>query len=227
MARPEMIFFDVNETLLDLTPLKESVGQALGGRPELAPLWFTTLLQYSLVATVAGRYNNFDEIGAACLRMVAKSLGLELGGDAAKRYLAPMRCLPPHPDVVPALERLRDAGFRLATLTNSSKTAVVDQMQNAGLARFFESLLSVEEVGLYKPHTHVYRWAARRVGVDVSECLFVAAHGWDVAGAAWAGMRTAFIARPGQQVFPLGPATDITVPSFMGLPDALVEMGSS
>ncbi len=100
-------------------------------------------------------------------------------------------------------------------------------MQNAGLARFFESLLSVEEVGLYKPHAHVYRWAARRVGVDVSECLFVAAHGWDVAGAAWAGMRTAFIARPGQQVFPLGPATDIAVPSFKGLPDALVEMGSS
>ena len=166
MARPEVIFFDVNETLLDLTPLKESVGETLGGRPELAPLWFTTLLQYSLVSTVADRYNNFDEIGAACLRMVAKSLGLELGGDAAERCLAPMRCLPPHPDVVPALERLRDAGFRLATLTNSSKSAVVDQMQNAELARFFESLLSVEEVGLYKPHAHVYRWAARRVGVD-------------------------------------------------------------
>lgn len=227
MARPEVIFFDVNETLLDLTPLKESVGETLGGRPELAPLWFTTLLQYSLVSTVAGRYNNFDEIGAACLRMVAKNLGLELGGDVTERCLAPMRCLPPHPDVVPALERLRDAGFRLATLTNSSKSAVVDQMQNAGLARFFESLLSVEEVGLYKPHAHVYRWAARRVGVDVSECLFVAAHGWDVAGAAWAGMRTAFIARPGQQMFPLGPATDIAVPSFKGLPDALVEMGSS
>jgi len=227
MARPEVIFFDVNETLLDLTPLRESVGETLGGRPELAPLWFTTLLQYSLVSTVAGRYNNFDEIGAACLRMVAKSLGLELGGDAAERCLAQMRCLPPHPDVVPALERLRDAGFRLATLTNSSKSAVADQMQNAGLARFFESLLSVEEVGLYKPHAHVYRWAARRVGVDVSECLFVAAHGWDVAGAAWAGMRTAFIARPGQQMFPLGPATDIAVPSFKGLPDALVEMGSS
>jgi 2-haloacid dehalogenase len=227
MARPEVIFFDVNETLLDLSPLKESVGEALGGRPQLAPLWFTTLLQYSLVSTVAGRYSNFDEIGAACLRMVAKSLGLELGRDAAERYLAPMRCLPPHPDVVPALERLRDAGFRLATLTNSSKSAVADQMQNAGLARFFESLLSVEEVGLYKPHAHVYRWAARRVGVDVSKCLFVAAHGWDVAGAAWAGMRTAFIARPGQQVFPLGPATDIAVPSFDGLPDALVKMGSS
>jgi 2-haloacid dehalogenase len=223
MARPETIFFDVNETLLDLTPLKESVGKALGGRPELAPLWFTTLLQHALVATVADRYHNFDEIGAACLRMVARNHGIELDRDAAERCLAPMRRLPPHPNVAPALGRLRDAGFRLATLTNSSKAAVADQMRNAGLAEFFESLLSVEEVGLYKPHTHVYRWAARRVGVDVSGCLFVAAHGWVVAGAAWAGMRTAFIARTGQQVFPLGPTIDIEVPSFEDLPEALTK----
>jgi 2-haloacid dehalogenase len=227
MARPEMIFFDVNETLLDLTPLKESVGEALGGRPELALLWFTTLLQHALVATVADRYHNFDVIGAACLRMVARNQGIELDEEAAERCLAPMRRLPPHTDVVPALERLRDAGFRRATLTNSSKAAVADQMRNAGLAEFFESSLSVEEVGLYKPHTHVYRWAARRLGVAVSECLFVAAHGWDVAGAAWAGMRTAFIARPGQQVFPLGPAIDIEVPSFEGLPEALTKKGWS
>jgi 2-haloacid dehalogenase len=222
-----MIFFDVNETLLDLAPLRESVGQALGGRPELAPLWFTTLLHYSLVATVADRYRNFDEIGAACLRMVARSHGVELSGEAAERCLAPMRRLPPHPDVIPALERLRDAGFRLVTLTNSSRAAVADQMHHAGLAEFFEMLLSVEEVGLYKPHAHVYRWAARRVGVDVSECLFVAAHGWDVAGAAWAGMRTAFIARPGQQIFPFGSPPDITILSFEDLRDAVIELGSS
>ena len=100
-------------------------------------------------------------------------------------------------------------------------------MENSGLAGFFEAWLSVEDVGLFKPHAHVYRWAARRAGVGVSECLFVAAHGWDVAGASWAGMRTAFVARPGQQVFPLGPAIDVTVPSFEGLPEALLAMGST
>ena len=225
MTRPEVVFFDVNETLLDLTPLKQSVGEALGGRPELAPIWFTTLLHYSLVATVADRYRNFDEIGAACLRMVAEAHGVELSPDAAERHLAPMRSLPPHPDVIPALERLRGDGYRLAILTNSSKAAVADQMRNAGLAGFFESSLSVEEVGLYKPHAHVYRWAARRVGVDVSGCLLVAAHGWDVAGASWAGMRSAFVARPGQQLFPIGPATDIAVASLKELPGALLETG--
>lgn len=226
MTRPKVIFFDVNETLLDFAPLKASLGEALGGRLELATLWFTTLLQYSLVKTVADRYSNFDEIGAACLKMVAGAHGITLVGDAAERCLAPMRSLPPHPDVVPALMRLRDAGFRLAALTNSSRAAVADQMKNAGLTEFLEVLLSVEEVGLYKPHAHVYRWAARQVGVDVSECLLVAAHGWDVAGAAWAGMRTAFIARPGHQAFPLGPPIDIVVPSFAELPGALANLAA-
>jgi len=223
VTRPEMIFFDVNETLLDLAPLRASVGDALGGRPELAPLWFTTLLQYSLVATVADRYRNLDEIGAACLRMLAATRGLTLGGDAIERCLAPMRSLPPHPDVVPALERLRGAGLRLAALTNSSTATATAQIRNAGLADFFERSLSVEEVRLYKPHSRVYHWAAGRVGADVSRCLLVAAHGWDVAGAAWVGMKTAFVARPGQQPFPLGPAIDLTIPTFEGLADALLE----
>ena len=221
MARPKVILFDVNETLLDLTTVKESVGKALGGRPELAPLWFTTLLQYSLVTTVADHYLDFGEIGAACLRMVAKNHGVELSEDDAKKAVAPMRSLPPHPDVIPALGRLRDADCRLVTLTNSSKAAVADQMKHAGLTEFFEALLSVEDVGKYKPHADVYRWAAGRAGADVSECLLVAAHGWDVAGAAWAGMRTAFVARPGQQTFPLGPVIDITVASLAELPGEL------
>ena len=223
MARPRVIFFDVNETLLDLTPVKGGVGEALGGRPELATLWFTTLLQYSLVTTVAEKYLDFGEIGAACLRMVAENQGIVLSETEAREAVAPMRSLPPHPDVIPALGRLRDAGYRLVTLTNSSKAAVADQMKHAKLTEFFEALLSVEDVGKYKPHADVYRWAARRVGADVSECLLVAAHGWDVAGAAWAGMRTAFVARPGQQLFPLGPSIDIVVPSLAELPGILAK----
>ncbi len=223
MTRPEVILFDVNETLLDLQPVKASVGTALGGRPELAPLWFTTLLQYSLVATVADHYLDFAEVGAACLRMVAMNHGIDLPEDAAKKAVAPMRSLPPHPDVTPALAELRAAGFRLVALTNSSKAAVADQMESAGLSGFFEALLSVEDVGKSKPHADVYRWAAGRVGADVSECLLVAAHGWDVAGAKWAGMTTAFVARPGQQAFPLGPTPDITIPSLAELPGRVVE----
>lgn len=221
MTRPEVIFFDVNETLLDLGPVKEAVGRALGGRSELVPLWFTTMLQYSLVTTVADRYRDFGEIAVACLCMVARSQGIELDEAAAREAVAPIRAVPPHPDVVPALERLRAARYRLLALTNSSQKALADQLKNAGLDGLLEAAWSVEEVGLYKPHAHVYRWAARRAGVDVSECLMVAAHGWDVAGATWAGMRSAFVGRPGQQQFPLGPTPELEVATLEELADEL------
>ncbi|WP_404418032.1 haloacid dehalogenase type II [Marinospirillum sp.] len=221
MLKPQVIFFDVNETLLDLKPVKESIGEALGGRPELVPLWFTTLLQYSLVTTVADHYRDFAEIAVACLQMTARNQGIELDEATAKKAVAPIRALPAHPDVVPALERLNAAGYRLFALTNSSRAAVADQLQNAGLSSLFEAALSVEEVGLYKPHTRVYHWATQQAGVAASDCLLVAAHGWDVAGASWAGMQSAFVARPGQQPFPLGPASDLEVTSLKELADLL------
>ena len=98
---------------------------------------------------------------------------------------------------------------------------MAEQMTHAGLTKLFDGLLSIENVGKYKPHAEVYRWAAGQAEAEVSECLLVAAHGWDVAGAAWVGMKTAFVARPGQQMFPLGPVIDITVPSLTELPGEL------
>lgn len=70
-ARPKVIFFDVNETLLDLESMRASVGQALNGQNELLPLWFSTMLHYSLVDTATQRYHNFGDIGVAALMMVA------------------------------------------------------------------------------------------------------------------------------------------------------------
>ncbi len=224
MRKPQVIFFDVNETLLDLSPVKETVSEALGGRPELVALWFTTTLQYSLVTTVAERFRDFGGIALACLQMVARNQGIDLDEAQAKKAVAPLRALPPHPDVLPALERLGGAGYRLFALTNSSEDAVAEQLHSAGLEGLFEAALSVESVGLYKPHPGVYQWAARSAGAEMAECLMVAAHGWDVAGAAWAGMQSAFVARPGQQPFPLGPDRELDVVSFTELADRLVAL---
>ena len=91
------------------------------------------------------------------------------------------------------------------------------QLEHAGLAGFFERLLSVESVGKFKPHADVYAWAAREMGVPPDQCMLVAAHGWDVAGARWAGMQAAFIARAGQQMFPLAPQPEIDVADLEAL----------
>ncbi|MEH6408627.1 MAG: haloacid dehalogenase type II, partial [Leeuwenhoekiella sp.] len=110
MKRPKVLFFDVNESLLDLGKLKKSVGQALQGREDLVPLWFTTMLQYSLVSTTGRQYEDFGIIGAATLRMVAANNGIELTEEESKEALSPIRSLMPHPEVKEALGNLKDAG---------------------------------------------------------------------------------------------------------------------
>lgn len=223
-TRPKVIFFDVNETLLDLAPLKESVTQALGGKKELVTLWFTTLLQYSLVATVGEQYRDFSEIGAATMRMVAKNQNIDLTEEKAKEVLKPILSLPAHTDVPQALARLKENGFRLVTLTNSSNKAVEAQMTHSGLKQYFEKLWSVEDISLYKPHRKVYQWASEKMEVKPEESMLVAAHGWDVAGAHWAGWKTAFISRPGQQLYPLAEEPEIVAPTLSQVAEKLLAL---
>ena len=219
--RPLVLFFDVNETLLDLEPLRRGIDEVLLEKGS-SKLWFTTLLQYSLVLTVSGKYEPFIDIGAAILTMLARNRDIVLSTEDAKEALQPMLTLAPHQDVFDGLTRLKDAGFRIAALTNSSSAACKVQMDNAQLTDLFECQLSVDSVGKYKPHTEVYRWAAKEMNVSTEDCMLVAAHAWDVAGAAWAGMQTAFIERAGNQPFPLALPPDIIASDLHDLFDQIV-----
>lgn len=215
-GRPAVLLFDVNETLLNLEPLEESIDAVLLENGA-SKLWFTTMLQYSLVLTVSGEYRALSEIGAATLQMMARNRDVVLSEADAKEALKPMLGLPPHADVRHALERLKASGFRMATLTNSSTNASKAQLENAGIADLFERQLSVETIGKFKPHRDVYQWAANEMASSPGECMLVAAHAWDVAGAAWAGMQTAFIGRAGNRVFSLAQTPTIGASDLDGL----------
>jgi 2-haloacid dehalogenase len=201
----KVLFFDVNETLLDLTEVRNSVIKALEGGDEVVSLWFEMMLHYSLVANASDEYHNFADIGTAVLQMLAKQRGIAMNQASAEEVLQPIRTIPPHPEVPKALEKLNAHGYRLAALTNSPREGMEQQLHNAGISTYFERQFSVEDIGLYKPDRHVYRWAAQQMQVAPEECLFIAAHGWDIAGAMSAGMKAAFLNRPGQQLYPLAP----------------------
>jgi len=225
LNRPKVLFFDVNETLLDLTAMEKSVGKALGGRNELLPLWFTTMLQYSLVTTVGRKYEAFGVIGAAALQMVAANYGITISEEEAKEaILPPLRSIPAHPEVKESLKKLKEAGYTLVSFTNSSNIGVETQFKNAGLIDYFDQRLSIEDIGKFKPHTDAYDWAARKMGIQSNECMLVAAHGWDIAGAIWAGWRGAFISRPGAQLYPLAPKPEIHESDLALVTKKLIEL---
>ncbi|WP_324027706.1 haloacid dehalogenase type II [Maribacter sp. BPC-D8] len=223
--RPKVLFFDVNETLLDLTAMKDSVAKALNGRNDLLPLWFTTMLQYSLVSTVANQYNDFAIIGAAALQMVAANNGITISHEDAKKSIVdPIRSLPAHPEVPAALQSLKDADYKLVSFTNSSNKGVETQFENSGLTKYFDQRLSIEDMGKFKPHVDAYNWAARKMNIQPQECLLVAAHGWDISGALWANWRGAFISRPGAQLYPLSPTPEINESNLKLVADKLISL---
>jgi 2-haloacid dehalogenase len=222
---PKVIFFDVNETLLDLKPLKESVTKALDGHGEWVGLWFSTMLHYSLVDTLTGKYHSFPEIGVAALQMVAESHGIELSKEAAELAINPVIInLPPHPDVIDGLRELKKQGFRLVSLTNSSNAGVEQQFENAGLIDLISERLTVEGIHKFKPDLEVYRWALDQVDVQASEAMMVAAHGWDIAGAKAAGLQAVFVARPGKVPYPLAEKPDHIVKDIKELASLLAAL---
>ncbi|WP_372845835.1 haloacid dehalogenase type II [Pontiella sp.] len=219
MQTPKAIVFDVNETLLSLSPLKRAVGRALGGREDLLPLWFSTLLHYSLVETLTGSYHDFGEIGTAALMMVAEAQGIALTpAEANAAVVPPLRSLPPHPDAAAGLAALRkDGRFKLVTLSNSSDAEAQAKLSKAGLAALFDAHYTVESLKKYKPHPDTYRRVLQALGAQPQEVLMVAAHAWDLMGAKNAGLRTAFVARAGKTLYPNAAQPDYVVDDLPAL----------
>jgi 2-haloacid dehalogenase len=205
---PRVIVFDVNETLLDLKALDahfERTFGAAGVRKD----WFKEVLQSALLTTILDAYSDFGAVGAAALEMMAAVHDARLAEDDRKAILGAMRELPPHPEVPDSLRRLHEAGLRLCALTNSTQAVAEAQLGHAGLARYFERIMSADTVRRLKPHAAVYHMAARECGVEPAALRLVAAHSWDVAGALHAGWAAAFVARPGMVLDPLFGQPDI------------------
>jgi 2-haloacid dehalogenase len=213
--------FDVNETLLDLAAMDPHF-QRIFGDAGVRVTWFNQMIQSALVATVTSAYRPFGAHAMAALEMTAEQAGIQLANGDRETIAAQLRQLPAHPEVADALGRLRDAGLRLAALTNSTEQVARAQLEHAGLIDVFELVLSADTVGRLKPAPEPYRMAAERLRVAIDEVRLVAAHAWDIAGAARAGCATAFVARPGKVLDPLVERPEIVGADLAEVADAIL-----
>ncbi len=208
-----IIVFDVNETLLDLTKLRPRFAEHLGDAG-LMNQWFTQLLQLSLVATVTRNYQDFGTLARDALRIISRRHKAAISDAAMGDILQTITELEPHSDVIASLQRLQNAGFKLATLTNSPLPILEKQLNHAGIRQFFSHTLSVESVRLFKPHPDVYQMAAQQLGVAPDKLRLIAAHNWDTTGAIRAGCKAAFVARPGMVLGDLDEIPDVSGPDL-------------
>ena len=216
-----VLVFDVIETLLDLQALDPAFDEVFGEQ-SVRKQWFQQMLQSALVSTVTDAYRDFSRIGRAALEMTAQRRGVELSEEQQQRILGTVRKLPPHPDVLDGLTRLRDAGFRMAALTNSTAEVAEAQLQQAGLRELFEQALSADMAKRLKPAREAYHMAAQRLGVQPSDIRMIAAHAWDVTGAMRAGCAAAFVARPDMVLDPVGEQPDVVGADLRDVADAII-----
>lgn len=206
-----IIVFDVNETLLDITTLEPLFDRVFDDRSVLRE-WFAQLILYSQTMTLSGLYTPFGELGVGTLRMIGAIHDIPIADSDIDELKERMGSMPAHADVVPALTRLRDAGFRLVTLTNSASASSPTPLERAGLADFFKHFFSVEAVGKFKPAPETYRHVAQEMNVETSDLCLVACHLWDTIGAQAAGCRGALVTRPHNAMLP---ATEVPAPDFV------------
>jgi len=212
---PSVVVFDVNETLSDLRPMTGCFTD-LGAPGHLAQLWFATVLRDGFALTAAGVCPAFADLGRSAARTVLRGVDLDRGLEAAVDHvMTGFQQLPVHPDVPDGVRALRASGRRLVTLTNGSKQVSERLFDDAGIRDQFDTLMSVEDSGAWKPAPASYAYAVRACGTDPADLLLVAVHPWDIDGAARAGLSTAWINRTGApypQVFtpPTLQATGLT-----------------
>lgn len=219
---PRTIVFDLNGTLLDLSALDPEFCR-LFGDAQVRKDWFKQLTELFLTATVIDEYQNFETLSDAALQMMAKRYNVDLGAKDRADIQAASLTIPPFPDVRDGLEKLKDAGFTLALLTNSTLKSAEARLAHAGLRDYFKTVLSADAVECYKPAATAYQYAAKKLDVDLDDIRLVAAHGWDIAGAMKAGCKAAFIARPEKELNPKGSEPEITGPDLTSVAKKIID----
>ncbi len=214
--------FDINETTLDLAPIRQIVDRLVGSAGGFT-VWFQRLLQLSMTSTFTDTYADFTTLARAALYAVADTVEQQLPDSAWDQLAAAFGTLDPYPDVQPGLSALRSAGWTVVALTNSASVSVEAQLARADLTRQFDLILSVDAVRSFKPAAAPYLYTAEQIGMMPSELWMVACHDWDLAGARAVGMSTAFVARPGMSYAANHPDPELSAVDFIDLANQLIQ----
>jgi 2-haloacid dehalogenase len=216
--RPEVVAFDVNETLLDLAPVRAALVET--GEPgTLLQAVFARTLLTGVAAATAGTWCRFRDAFDAALAQ-------ESDLDAAERsnVLDGFAELAPYPDVEPALRRLVEGGIRVVTLTHGSPGVAEAGLGRGGITPLVERSLSSETIRAWKPSREVYLWAAGTCDVPPERMALVAAHGWDVLGAQRAGLTGAWFPRSERTYPAVYEAPHVRAADLAGAVDALLAL---
>lgn len=221
---PQLLVFDVNETLSDLAPMAEHFATA-GAPSAVAPTWFAGVLRDGFALTITGDAASFADVARASLRTLLATQVDDLDA-SVQRIMDGFQQLPVHPDVVEGIRALQTLGMRMVTLSNGAASVAEGLLERSGLLDCFERVLSVEDAPCWKPGAQAYAHAVQACGREPRECMLVAAHPWDLQGARRAGLGTAWVNRTGADFPGVFTAPDLQAESLVDLAAQLGAVGA-
>jgi 2-haloacid dehalogenase len=188
--------FDAYGTLFDVgSPVAKLAGELGGKAGGLAQLWRQKQLEYTWLRSLMGVHADFWHVTGDALDYALEALQVDEAGlrdELMTLYLK----LDAYADVVEALTALKARSKRLAILSNGSPSMLDSAVRAAGLERLFDMVLSVEDVGIYKPSRRVYRHAMQKLQIqDAPSVCFVSANSWDAQAAAQFGFQAVRLVR--------------------------------
>lgn len=201
------LFFDLNETLLDIQAL-QAIFEESFDHPGALPQWFTKMLFLSNTLGIVGEYKGLDILAEEALDQVFLENRKLPSTSTKDRILRQFHQLPPHDDVIPTLEWLKTKELRCVVVSNSTQEMILEQLQHAGLTDYFDNIYSVDTVQRGKPFPEIYQHAANKEGCTPEQIAMIASHDWDILGAKQAGFRTGYIFRKQMPLNPLYPTAD-------------------
>jgi 2-haloacid dehalogenase len=214
--------FDAYGTLFDVNSAAHAAQDSLGEKwQSLAELWRTKQLQYTWLRGLGGRHADFWQVTGDALDFALSTLHLEdpaLRNRLMNLYLT----LDAYPEVPITLKQLRAAGMKLAILSNGTPAMLAAAANHARIADLLDATLSVEEVGVYKPHPSVYQLACMRFNVGPDRICFLSSNGWDAYSAKAFGFRVLWCNRFGQAPERIPETPDGQITTLAELPDILL-----
>lgn len=216
------IVFDAYGTLFDVNSVAIKCEQLFPGKGSaISTLWRSKQLQYTWLRSLMGRYVDFWLVTDESLRFTLTELGLVASDTIRQEILSEYLALATYPEVPKALQEL-SAEYKLAILSNGSPRMLNEVVKNAGLTSLFTSVISVDEVEIYKPSPSVYGLTSSHVGFESHQILFVSSNAWDAAGAKTFGMQVCWINRFRQNFEELAVKPDATIFSLDELPAVIM-----
>jgi 2-haloacid dehalogenase len=210
--------FDAYGTLFDFAAAARRCKDVLGADVDrLATLWRDKQLQYTWLRAAQGRHADFWQVTGDALDFALETLGIDKPG-IRDRLMNLYLTLDPFPEVAGVLERLKTAGMRTAILSNGSPKMLAAAVRSAKLETLLDAVLSIEEVGVYKPNHNVYQLAVDRLSLPAFAISFQSSNAWDAYAASAFGMKVVWCNRYGQRRERLPGAPDFEVKSLSELP---------